>query len=200
MPYRLSSTQHLSGHRSKNISIDMTNKQSGEEESSGSDEESDSEEDVSDDEHESDMSWLVRCFLIEKTLPALELMELTDRQLIQDALGDLHKMIPTTPSSIRSCTGTESSSGTHGSSVIGQPSRGDRRLGSRRSLDGNGNQNAEGNEDDEEGEEQRDEPQRMISASNPQRLACPFFKKDPSKYQESRGCPGPGWVTVHRLK
>ena len=34
-----------------------------------------------------------------------------------------------------------------------------------------------------------------------QRLACPFFKKDPRQYQGgSRSCSGPGWFTVHRIK
>lgn len=32
------------------------------------------------------------------------------------------------------------------------------------------------------------------------RLACPFFKRRPQKYQSFKSCPGPGWDTVHRLK
>jgi hypothetical protein len=32
------------------------------------------------------------------------------------------------------------------------------------------------------------------------RFACPFFKRDPRKYRHCRGCTGPGWHSVHRLK
>jgi hypothetical protein len=32
------------------------------------------------------------------------------------------------------------------------------------------------------------------------RLACPFFKRNPQKYQSHKMCPGPGWDTVARLK
>lgn len=32
------------------------------------------------------------------------------------------------------------------------------------------------------------------------RLACPYFKHNPPKYQQWRTCPGPGWETVHRVK
>ncbi|KAK6078667.1 hypothetical protein SCUP234_06005 [Seiridium cupressi] len=32
------------------------------------------------------------------------------------------------------------------------------------------------------------------------RLACPFFKHNPSKHVTERTCTGPGWSSVHRLK
>ncbi|KAI3322072.1 hypothetical protein HD806DRAFT_500917 [Xylariaceae sp. AK1471] len=32
------------------------------------------------------------------------------------------------------------------------------------------------------------------------RFACPFFKNSPESYMSYRGCPGPGWISVHRLK
>ena len=31
-------------------------------------------------------------------------------------------------------------------------------------------------------------------------FACPFFKRNPHRYKRCRSCPGPGWVSVHRLK
>lgn len=34
----------------------------------------------------------------------------------------------------------------------------------------------------------------------PRRLACPYFKRNPQKYQQERSCSGPGWNTVHRIK
>jgi hypothetical protein len=30
--------------------------------------------------------------------------------------------------------------------------------------------------------------------------ACPYFKRNRTKYQRWRGCPGPGWDSVHRVK
>jgi hypothetical protein len=48
---------------------------------------------------------------------------------------------------------------------------------------------------------------RRLSSSNPnviletsKKFACPYFKRNPRKYQRVRSCPGPGWDTVHRLK
>ena len=32
------------------------------------------------------------------------------------------------------------------------------------------------------------------------RYACPYFKYNPSFYKSARGCPGPGWLDVHRVK
>lgn len=32
------------------------------------------------------------------------------------------------------------------------------------------------------------------------KLACPYFKRNPSKYVTERSCSGPGWSSVHRLK
>jgi hypothetical protein len=34
----------------------------------------------------------------------------------------------------------------------------------------------------------------------PQMLACPFFKRNPRKYNRWKFCPGPGWLTTHRMK
>lgn len=32
------------------------------------------------------------------------------------------------------------------------------------------------------------------------RFACPYYLRHPTKYMRERSCPGPGWVSVHRLK
>lgn len=32
------------------------------------------------------------------------------------------------------------------------------------------------------------------------RFACPYFKRNPRRYQEERSCTGPGWKSVHRMK
>jgi hypothetical protein len=43
---------------------------------------------------------------------------------------------------------------------------------------------------------------RRISIIRPLRskLACPFYKNNPAKYEDWRSCPGPGWDSVHRIK
>jgi hypothetical protein len=41
---------------------------------------------------------------------------------------------------------------------------------------------------------------RSKKASTSQRFACPFYKHNPARYENSRSCVGPGWKTVHRVK
>ncbi|KAI0413265.1 hypothetical protein F5X98DRAFT_390999 [Xylaria grammica] len=43
-------------------------------------------------------------------------------------------------------------------------------------------------------------PKLEDSSIRPKRLACPYFKKDPFRFQTKQSCCGPGWETVHRLK
>ncbi|KAK9770710.1 putative C2H2-type domain-containing protein [Seiridium cardinale] len=44
-------------------------------------------------------------------------------------------------------------------------------------------------------------PESTINDEEAQRrLACPFFKHNPSKHVTERTCTGPGWSSVHRLK
>lgn len=60
------------------------------------------------------------------------------------------------------------------------------------------------------GDDDEDDPEqgsRQTRARNAQgnkvecpRLACPYFKYNPARYQAWRGCPGPGWLDVHRVK
>ncbi|KAM7198220.1 hypothetical protein V8F20_006247 [Naviculisporaceae sp. PSN 640] len=37
------------------------------------------------------------------------------------------------------------------------------------------------------------------SVAPKRRLACPYFKNNPRKFQQERSCCGPGWRTVHRM-
>jgi hypothetical protein len=66
---------------------------------------------------------------------------------------------------------------------------------------------------DERGEDQEDENNNANSRKRSKnsdgaavleeekkKLACPYFKHNPRKYQGLRSCPGPGWDTVHRIK
>ncbi|OCK96479.1 uncharacterized protein K441DRAFT_455207, partial [Cenococcum geophilum 1.58] len=41
---------------------------------------------------------------------------------------------------------------------------------------------------------------RDAGLSTANKFACPYFKRNPRKYQRVRACPGPGWDTLHRLK
>ncbi|KAM7203143.1 hypothetical protein V8F20_004085 [Naviculisporaceae sp. PSN 640] len=56
--------------------------------------------------------------------------------------------------------------------------------------------------EDEDRDNKRSRPSGFdISVeSDLQRLACPFFKHNQSRYRMWRACPGPGWPTVHRIK
>ncbi|KAL5619437.1 hypothetical protein FOVSG1_001659 [Fusarium oxysporum f. sp. vasinfectum] len=41
---------------------------------------------------------------------------------------------------------------------------------------------------------------RSKTTSTAPRFACPFYKHDPERYENSRSCCGPGWESVHRVK
>ena len=60
---------------------------------------------------------------------------------------------------------------------------------------------------DGKGSDQEDAPNRKMRkgvphSGNPERrrFACPFYKRYPLKYRNSRTCAGPGWPEVHRVK
>lgn len=58
--------------------------------------------------------------------------------------------------------------------------------------------------DDEDDAEQDRRQTKIRNAKDKEaeclRYACPYFKYNPSKYKDWRGCPGPGWPDVHRVK
>lgn len=53
-------------------------------------------------------------------------------------------------------------------------------------------------EDDRKGKRRKRD--NNVAVEIIRKLACPYYKHEPSKYQTWRSCPGPGWDTVHRLK
>lgn len=59
---------------------------------------------------------------------------------------------------------------------------------------------ASGDSDDEEENKGSSIKRTKTEENLGKRLACPFFKRNPQRYQEERSCVGPGWRTVHRLK
>jgi hypothetical protein len=91
--------------------------------------------------------------------------------------------VPTHQGSGSSCQGTSSEK------------NGKRKADSRKGND----------EDENEDESSRKRPKQKQGTSesdveDKKKLACPYFKHNPMKYQNYRGCSGPGWNTVHRIK
>lgn len=73
----------------------------------------------------------------------------------------------------------------------------------KRQADRQGESGQEGHSDGDEHPSDRDTseskgPKRK--KTDQRKLACPFFKHDPSKYRDWRTCPGPGWCDAHRVK
>lgn len=69
-----------------------------------------------------------------------------------------------------------------------------------------GSSNHEGSGDDDDGsDEHQDKRPRQdndinILKQSDGKFACPFFKRRPYRYKDSRSCRGSSWSTVHRLK
>ncbi|KAI1877670.1 hypothetical protein JX265_003678 [Neoarthrinium moseri] len=53
---------------------------------------------------------------------------------------------------------------------------------------------------DGNGDDKRDNKRSRVSSSPALKLACPFFKRDPTKYSNRQACTGPGWTSLARLK
>jgi tetratricopeptide (TPR) repeat protein len=58
----------------------------------------------------------------------------------------------------------------------------------------------DGGHNDDPGNSQPGDASGKGKAVEKPKYACPYFKHNPTKYKEWRSCPGPGWLTVHRLK
>ncbi|KAM7215159.1 hypothetical protein V8F06_009477 [Rhypophila decipiens] len=67
----------------------------------------------------------------------------------------------------------------------------------RISEDGNGQ---DGDDDDLSKRKSQDRTSDQSNLLTKRRLACPYFKNNPRKFQEERSCCGPGWWAVHRVK
>ncbi|KAK4212716.1 hypothetical protein QBC37DRAFT_465181 [Rhypophila decipiens] len=68
----------------------------------------------------------------------------------------------------------------------------------------NGKRKASDRQDDEDNEEDKAPPSKTRidkgKAVESLKFACPYFKYNKTKYKSWRGCPGPGWPDVHRVK
>ena len=54
--------------------------------------------------------------------------------------------------------------------------------------------------DDNEGRSGRKIPGSKEGEEGTVAYACPYFKYNPGMYKSARNCPGPGWLSVHRVK
>jgi len=173
------------------------NGNSFEEDDSSSEEESDEDEYTSDEEEKPDTSYLVESLLNKNLQPALDLKK---QRIIKRTLENLAYVLPTTPSSVKSCTGTESSRGSHRSGGARRPSRSGRTGGSAGRATANDEDIPRGDDEEEEDEMPKGGTTKTVPNLNGPKLACPFFQRDPQRYHNFRGCPGPGWDTAHRVK
>jgi hypothetical protein len=108
-------------------------------------------------------------------------------------------------SGVSKCTG-EGSSAPRGSStqvdVAGQSQRRSGAASRKRKLDDRPTEGNGDEEDDRTDKKRQRDPDGTdrTSSDSEKRLACPYFKRNPSRFQSSRACSGPGWLSVHRLK
>ncbi|KAI1359916.1 hypothetical protein F5Y08DRAFT_62871 [Xylaria arbuscula] len=99
------------------------------------------------------------------------------------------------PSAFNSCCLTSETTTTNlPSSTCSSQQYRDSRKTKRASDDG------DKDEDDSSDRGRSKVPKLQESSIRPKRLACPYFKKDPLRFQTKQSCCGPGWETVHRLK
>lgn len=165
-------------------------------EGDSSTEEPDDDESISDEEEKPDVAYLVMSLLRSDIQPVLDA---TKQQIVNQILDNLEWVLPTTPSSVRSCAGTDNS---HGTQRSGRAETQTQTVPTGRSAR-QGSTNGKGiPPGGDEGEEDKLHlvPATSLSGATLPKFACPFFQKDPQKYQNVRSCPGPGWHTVHRVK
>jgi hypothetical protein len=97
------------------------------------------------------------------------------------------------------CNGGKTSNAS--TSTASTPPQGSRKtsqgVGKRRSRD---HPPPHDEEDDGANKRRRGSLATVESSETGLRFACPFFKHEPNRYRNRRTCPGPGWLTVHRMK
>lgn len=86
-------------------------------------------------------------------------------------------------------------------SKSGQAARKLRTTGQGKRRPSQNDSDGSGDSDDDEEKHKRPVSKRSKHKQTGKRmLACPFFKRNPQRYQRERSCVGPGWETMHRLK
>lgn len=93
------------------------------------------------------------------------------------------------------------SSTTSGHSASAQPVRSTGKGGRGKRRPSQNDSDGSGDSDDDEEKHRRPVSKRSKhKQTGTMMLACPFFKRNPQRYQRERSCVGPGWETMHRLK
>jgi len=101
----------------------------------------------------------------------------------------------------RQTAGEGTGNGTEGRSLNGPIS--DQRHGLAQKRPRPRDNDGSGNENDDQHSRKRQQ-QRSDGGgdgeSDPRKLACPYFKHDPTSHASRGACCGPGWPDVHRVK
>jgi hypothetical protein len=158
--------------------------------------------DASDYEEEDDkvqiLTYAVNCMLKDQNYkPAIEIYK---DHLMNGILQseEMKFILPKIASSVTSCVGSQESAGSP-KAPRGGTSGKQRASGKRPRLP-----SSDGGENDNDPEQNgRGNTQSQLPRPSSGRglyYACPFYKSNPAKYQNEKGCPGPGWKDIHRLK
>lgn len=92
------------------------------------------------------------------------------------------------------CNSSHSSSSTGSNTNAPQKPARQKRALDRDSFD-ESDPGRDGNDQDKRGGKRS-----RVSTSPALKLACPFFKRDPTKYKDRQACTGPGYTSISRLK
>lgn len=158
-----------------------------------------SEDDDEAEPEEPDIMFAVEAILRLNIGPALELHRDRLYELLRE---NLKYVLPQTDSSMSSHAGGEQPVGSKGYSGSGSSLPKKQRTNGSTACQSNSvdKGEVEDNEEDDGGHEEVGNPDIRQGTTKTPRLACPFYKNDPAKYQDWRGCPGPGWDAISRLK
>jgi hypothetical protein len=122
------------------------------------------------------------------------------RRIIKRALENVHWVLPTTPSSTRSCTTDSSGESNRSGGIANFSGRGKGRgLGGLHRSSNNG-EFPEDEDGEGEGNPVESRAANIAPVLKQPRFACPFHQKYPHRNQKYRSCAGPGFETVHRVK
>jgi hypothetical protein len=116
----------------------------------------------------------------------------------------LQYALPASLSSLNTCTDSDNSKST-GETQQTRASPPENKRNRSRLQNSRNHDDADNSPDDGDDEENNENaPKHMPTADDSpltvKRFACPFFQRDKALYAGWRGCPGPGWSNVARLK
>ena len=126
------------------------------------------------------------------------------RIIIDRLMALLEEWLENNPAfSRRAQEGSESPSGSVASGQGGTCSAGSNKARGptrpKRALQSDGS-DGPGDKGDGGGEDKPNSKRSRVKPPSIRKLACPFFKNDPSKYKDKQACTGPGWANISRLK